>query len=138
LYNCIDTGNVSRAISHAGIINVLTASGVAVSGIRLGTDGTAATPADCNLVALIGHGVADNVLSYGAVVAPTVDVIGDTVKLHVKRAFINGGSVPITVRELDLVAQNTYYVEYLRDAIPDQVIASFDGVTVEIIIQITV
>jgi len=139
LFNVIDTGNVSRAINHAGILNIITASGVATNGIRLGTTGTTAAPADYNLLALIANGLGDGLLAYGGVIAPTVDVVGNTIRLHIKRTFINAGSVAITVRELDLVSNTGgFNVEYLRDNIPDQVIPSLDGVAVEIIIQVTV
>lgn len=139
LSNVIDTGNVARGISHAGYLNIITASGNAAMGVRLGTNGTVSAPADYNLVALIPNGVADNTLAYGSVVAPTVDVVGNTIRLHIKRTFINGGSVDITVKELDLVSNTGgYNVEYLRDSIPDQIIPALDGVAVEILIQVTV
>jgi hypothetical protein len=139
LFNVIDTGNVSRAISHAGLLNIITASGVTTTGIRLGTNGTTSTPADYNLGALIANGLGDGVLAYGGVIAPTVDVVGNVIRLHIKRTFINAGATGITVRELDLVSSaGGFNVQYLRDSIPDQVIPSLDGVAVEIIIQVTV
>jgi len=139
LFNMIDTGNVARAISPGGYLNIITPSGDTTRGVRLGTTGTASAPADYNLLALIPQGVADNTLAYGSVVTPTVDVVGNTIRLHIKRTFVNGGSVNITVRELDLVSNaGGYNVEYLRDSIPDQIIPALDGVAVEILIQVTV
>lgn len=139
VFSVIDTGNVSRAISHGGTLNIITASGVTTTGIRLGTTGTTAAPADYNLLALIANGMGDGLLAYGGVISPMVDVVGNTIRLHIKRIFINAGATAITVRELDLVSNvGGFNVEYLRDNIPDQVIPSLDGVAVEIIIQVTV
>jgi len=137
--NVIDTSNTARGINHGGRLDIITTAGVTTTGIRVGTVGTVAAPADYMLTGLIANGLGDGLLAYGGVIAPTVDVIGSTIRLHIKRTFINAGSTAITVREIDLVGDaGGYAVEYLRDNIADQIIPSLDGVAIEIIIQVTV
>ena len=140
LYNFVDTGNVSRSISPGGIMQVInTSPGNTTYGIRVGTDGTASAPTDYNLLAMVPQGMGDNQLICGGMPLPTVDILVNTIKLHIRRTFINAGTVSITMRELDLVATpGGYAIEILRDAISDQVIPSLDGVAIEIVIQVTV
>jgi hypothetical protein len=137
--NVIDTGNVSRAVSYAGILNTLALPGVTTYGLRVGTVGTASAPADYNLGGLISHGVGDGMLAYGGVSIPDPDIVGSVISLHAKRTFINGGSTDITLRELDLVSNTGgFNVEFLRDAFADQVIPALDGITVDVVMQVTV
>jgi hypothetical protein len=135
----IDTANTSRSINFAGIANVIVASGISTAGIRVGSNQTASAPGDYNLGAMITHGMADGSLVYGGQGQPNVTVVGTLVKMSLKRVFINAGSVSVSIKELDLVTnQGGYNVQLLRDAIPEQVVPSLDGITIEIIIQITV
>lgn len=136
--NVIDTTNTARSISYAGIGNVIVSPGVTTSGIRVGTSGVASAPGDYTLGAMIGAGVGDNILVYGGIGNPTVETVGNTVTMHVKRSFINAGAVDITMRELDLVMNTSYNVQVLRDAVADQIIPSLDGILIDIGIQITV
>jgi len=139
LVNVIDTGNVSRAISYAGICNILAPAGNTVYGIRVGTSGTAAAPGDYTLGGLISTGIGDGLLAYGGVTVLVPEIEGNIIKMHLKRTFINGGTVAITMRELDVVSSTGgYNVQMLRDAFADQVIPPMDGVSVDIIIQVTV
>jgi len=137
--NVIDTGNVSRAISYAGVLNALAAAGISTYGIRVGTDGTASAPSDYNLGGIIPHGMGDGLLAYGGVSIPDPDVVGNIISLHIKRIFINGGSTDITLRELDLVSNTGGYdVEFLRDAFEGQVVPALDGIAIDVVIQVTV
>jgi hypothetical protein len=137
--NVIDTTNVSRAIAYGGILNSLAASGASTYGLRLGTVGTASVPADYNLGGLISHGVGDGLLAYGGVTITDPSVAGNVIDLHIKRTFINGGTTDITLRELDLVSNTGgYNVEFLRDAFPDQIVPALEGITVDVVIRVTV
>jgi hypothetical protein len=137
--NVIDTTNVSRAISYAGILNILAIAGVTAYGLRVGTVGTASAPSDYNLGGLIATGIGNGLLAYGGVTVPDPLVVGDVIDLHIKRTFINGGSTDITIRELDLVSNTGgYNVEFLRDAFADQIIPALDGITVDVVIRVTV
>jgi hypothetical protein len=136
--NVIDITNTARSISYAGIGNVIVAPGVTTSGIRVGTVGVLSSPGDYTLGAIIGTGVGDNLLVYGGVGSPTIETVGNTVTMHVRRSFINAGAVDITMRELDLVMNTSYNVQVLRDAVADQVIPALDGILIDIGIQITV
>jgi hypothetical protein len=137
--NVIDTGNVSRAISYAGILNILALAGVSTYGLRVGTDGTASSPSDYNLGEIASEGIGDGLLAYGSVSIPDVDVVGSVISLHIKRTFINGGSTNIALRELDLVSNTGgYNVEFLRDSFPDQIVPALDGISIDVVLQVTV
>lgn len=137
--NVIDTGNVSRAISYAGVLNALAAAGISTYGLRVGTDGTASVPSDHNLGGIVSHGLGNGLLAYGGVSILDPEVSGSVISFHIKRTFINGGSTDITIRELDLVSNTGgYNVEFLRDSFADQIIPALDGIKVDVVIQVTV
>lgn len=136
--NVIDTTNTARAIGYTGTLNIAATAGVTTYGLRVGTNGIASAPGDYNLGALVSHGIGDGLLAYGGVIISDPSVVGNVVTMSIKRSFINGGSTDITMRELDLVSNTSYNVEFLRDSVADQVIPSMQGITVEVVIRITV
>jgi hypothetical protein len=137
--NVIDTTNVARAIAYGGILNSAAVSGVATYGLRVGTVGTVSAPTDYNLGGLVSHGVGNGLLAYGGMTIMDPSVAGSVIDFHIKRTFINGGSTDISLRELDLVSNTGgYNVEFLRDAFTEQIVPALDGITIDVVIRVTV
>jgi len=81
------------------------------AGIIVGSGSTAVTPDDYRLESKIPHGDGDNQLHYYETQLLDPAVADGEAEVKVRRAFINYGSVPVTVSEVGLVNNPVHYYE---------------------------
>lgn len=81
--------------------------GIVTSGIRVGTNDTAPTIADYNILSPIAHGTGAGQLSHSAVTIDTLLESAPNVTLKIIRVFTNNSAGLITVKEIGLLYYGT-------------------------------
>lgn len=117
-------------------MNCIAAAGETTGGIVIGTSNAAFDVVQYNLQALISHGAGAGQMTYAAMSSPSEPSFSDpTLILSLTRDIANNSTASITVREIGLKGYPVGYVAfssspvryeilYLRDIIPDTVVAA--------------
>ena len=107
-------------------------SGSTVSGVQVGTGGTAVSFGDYVLESLIAHGTGAGQLSYGITETPSRVWVDPTMTIQQARVITNTSGGSITVKEVGLVGTigvfSAYNVLMLRDVITDVAVANGESI----------
>jgi hypothetical protein len=105
-----DTGGTLRALANT-TLDLRANAGIDTTGIVVGTGTNAVTISDYQLQTKILTGATAGKLNYALMLFPDADVTvdGSTVRYDFNRTFTNSSGGDITIQEVGLYANNSYY-----------------------------